>query len=211
MFVVAIAAARGDGGLQALAPPVHVPRQRHRARGPRGAAHRRVQPAPALRRHDHRPLAGLLAALGDGGVVSFTVVGIIYMLVVPGRPRTIAKVARHRRGRHRCRWPALYLGGRPPFDVLTGVALGVAIPLNAFRFFTPNEVVPGHVPRRQDRPPRRRRPARRGAPPGRRGPARRHRRSTSGRSAWPAPAARRRCACASPATPTRTCSGSSTR
>ena len=35
--------------------------------------------------------------------------------------------------------------------------------------------------------------------------------STSGRSAWPGPAARRRCGCASPAIPTRTCSGSSTR
>ena len=88
-----------------------------------------------------------------------------------------------------------------PSTSLVGVALGVAIPLNAFRFFTPNEVVPGDVPQRQDRPPRRRRPARRGDPPGRRGPARRHRASTSSRSAWPARAARRRCACASPGDP----------
>ena len=95
-------------------------------------------------------------------IVSFTVVGIIYMLVVPGTPATIAKcvgaaaVGDRRRSR-------LYLGVDHPFDVLVGVALGVAIPLIAFRFFTPNEVVPGHLRRRQDRPPRRRRPARRGA------------------------------------------------
>jgi membrane-associated phospholipid phosphatase len=74
-------------------------------------------------------------------IVSITAVGIIYMLVVPGEPRRIAKVigiavvalvvaAR------------LYLGIDHPFDVLSGVAIGVTIPLVAFRFFTPNEVVP---------------------------------------------------------------------
>jgi membrane-associated phospholipid phosphatase len=74
-------------------------------------------------------------------VVSFTVVGVIYAVVVPGRPRTIAKlvgaavvglvvVAR------------LYLGLDHPFDVLTGIAIGVVIPLLAFRFFTPNEFFP---------------------------------------------------------------------
>ena len=36
----------------------------------------------------------------------------------------------------------LYLAVDHPFDALVGVAFGVAIPLNAFRFFTPNEVVP---------------------------------------------------------------------
>lgn len=74
-------------------------------------------------------------------VFSFTVVGIIYMTVVPGRARNIAKpigtlavlmVAASR----------LYLGVDHPFDVLAGVALGVAVPLIAFRFFTPNEVFP---------------------------------------------------------------------
>ena len=74
-------------------------------------------------------------------IVSFTVVGIVYMLVVPGRPRRIAKalglaavvavaVAR------------LYLGVDHPFDVLVGAAVGVVVPLIAFRFFTPNAVVP---------------------------------------------------------------------
>ena len=47
------------------------------------------------------------------------------------------RVCRGRRCRSRC-----ISGIDHPFDVLVGVALGVAIPLNAFRFFTPNEVVP---------------------------------------------------------------------
>jgi membrane-associated phospholipid phosphatase len=74
-------------------------------------------------------------------IVSFAVVGVIYAAVVPGRPRTIAKlvglgvvalvaIAR------------LYLGLDHPFDVLTAVAIGVVIPLLAFRFFTPNEFFP---------------------------------------------------------------------
>lgn len=74
-------------------------------------------------------------------IVSITVVGIVYMVVVPGRPRRIAKalglvavvsVVTAR----------LYLGVDHPFDVLVGVALGVAVPLVAFRFFTPNDVFP---------------------------------------------------------------------
>ena len=74
-------------------------------------------------------------------LVSITVVGVLYMLVVPGRPRRIGKfvgagVVLLTVGSR------LYLGVDHPFDVLTGVTLGVAIPLVAFRFFTPNEVVP---------------------------------------------------------------------
>ncbi|MET0143861.1 MAG: phosphatase PAP2 family protein [Ilumatobacteraceae bacterium] len=74
-------------------------------------------------------------------VVGFTVVGILYAVMVPGRPRGIAKavgavvVALVAFGR-------LYLGVDHPFDVLTGVALGVGIPLIAFRYFTPNEQFP---------------------------------------------------------------------
>jgi membrane-associated phospholipid phosphatase len=74
-------------------------------------------------------------------VVGFTVIGVLYSVVVPGRPRTIAKVVAAvvvglvAFGR-------LYLGIDHPFDVVTGVALGVAIPLVAFRFFTPNELFP---------------------------------------------------------------------
>ncbi len=36
----------------------------------------------------------------------------------------------------------LYLGVDHPFDVVAGLALGIAIPLAAFRLFTPNEFVP---------------------------------------------------------------------
>ena len=36
----------------------------------------------------------------------------------------------------------LYLGVDHPFDVLTGIALGVGIPLLAFRYVTPNELFP---------------------------------------------------------------------
>ena len=142
-------------------------------------------------------------------IVSFVVVSVTYALVVPGRPRTIAKavgtgvvlaVAGSR----------LYLAVDNPFDVLAGVALGVAIPLAAFRFFTPNEVVPvsygGGKTAHLD-------------VGGRRGAALRaaveassgSRSSTSSPSASPARAARHRCASGWPAIRTRTCSGSSTR
>jgi membrane-associated phospholipid phosphatase/tRNA A-37 threonylcarbamoyl transferase component Bud32 len=74
-------------------------------------------------------------------IVAFTVVGIIYMLAVPGHQREVAKrvgfvlvgiLAAAR----------VYLGIDHPFDVLVGGALGVAIPLVGFRFFTPNDVFP---------------------------------------------------------------------
>ncbi|MDQ3739001.1 MAG: hypothetical protein M3337_07510 [Actinomycetota bacterium] len=74
-------------------------------------------------------------------VIAFTVMGVIYTMVVPGRARTIAKVvgaaiiATFVGAR-------LYLGVDHPFDVMVGVALGVAIPLNAFRYFVPNEIFP---------------------------------------------------------------------
>ena len=74
-------------------------------------------------------------------IVSFTTVGVIYAVVVPGRPRTIAKIVG-------CAvivvvsLARLYLGIDHPFDILTAVAIGVAIPLLAFRFFTPNEFFP---------------------------------------------------------------------
>jgi membrane-associated phospholipid phosphatase/tRNA A-37 threonylcarbamoyl transferase component Bud32 len=74
-------------------------------------------------------------------IVSLMVVALIYSMVVPGRARTIAKVV----GTvvvGLVAFARLYLGVDHPFDVLTGVALGVVIPLLAFRFFTPNEVFP---------------------------------------------------------------------
>ena len=74
-------------------------------------------------------------------VVAFTTIGIIYTVVVAGRARTIAKIV----GAVVVAlfgFARLYLGVDHPFDVLAGITLGVAIPLNAFRLFTPNEVFP---------------------------------------------------------------------
>jgi tRNA A-37 threonylcarbamoyl transferase component Bud32 len=74
-------------------------------------------------------------------VLSAILVGIVYTLIVPGRPRWFGKVgitavllvfifARE------------YLGVDGPGAALYGMVLGVAIPLTAFRLFTPNEVFP---------------------------------------------------------------------
>ena len=103
----------------------------------------------------------------------------------------------------------LYLGVDHPFDVAVSIAFAVAILLNAFRFFTPNEVFPVTY--------------RRGKTAhldvsGRRGEAiRRAVQDQLGltvldasRSAWPAPADRRRCGSGWRAIRTPTCSGSST-
>jgi len=68
-------------------------------------------------------------------------IGAVYCLVVPGRPRSYAKIAAAMViavfGLSR-----VYLAIDHPDDVLVGVALGVAIPVTAFRYFTPNEVFP---------------------------------------------------------------------
>ena len=65
----------------------------------------------------------------------------VYGLVVPGRPRTYGKIAAAVLiavfGLTR-----LYLAVDHPDDVLLGVALGVAVPVAAFRYFTPNEIFP---------------------------------------------------------------------
>ena len=68
-------------------------------------------------------------------------IGLTYSMVVPGRPRdwakrasvvVIAVVA----------FARLYLGVDHPSDIVWAVVLGVAIPLVAFRWFTPNEAFP---------------------------------------------------------------------
>ena len=74
-------------------------------------------------------------------VLTIFLVGIAYCLVVPGRPRTYAKLAIAVLIGLFC-LARLYLGVEHPGDALLGVALGVAIPVTAFRFFTPNEVFP---------------------------------------------------------------------
>jgi tRNA A-37 threonylcarbamoyl transferase component Bud32/membrane-associated phospholipid phosphatase len=74
-------------------------------------------------------------------VVAIVLVGIVYSVVVPGRPRTLAK------------WivaailglfiaARLYLAVDHPSDIVVGLALGVAIPLAAFRMFTPSDSCP---------------------------------------------------------------------
>lgn len=68
-------------------------------------------------------------------------VAIVYTLVVPGRSRTIAKVI----GAAVVAlfvFAELYLAVSHPFDLLVTVTLAVGIEVNAFRFFTPNEVFP---------------------------------------------------------------------
>jgi tRNA A-37 threonylcarbamoyl transferase component Bud32/membrane-associated phospholipid phosphatase len=78
-----------------------------------------------------RPVAGFAASL----------VGITYALVVPGRSRVVAKwvvgalivalvIAR------------LYLAVDHPTDAGFGAIMGIAIPLVAFRWYTPNDVFP---------------------------------------------------------------------
>jgi membrane-associated phospholipid phosphatase len=76
-------------------------------------------------------------------VATLTIVlmGAVYCLVVPGRPRTYAKATAAVIIALYC-LARVYLAVDHPDDVLFGVALGVAIPVTAFRFFTPNEVFP---------------------------------------------------------------------
>jgi hypothetical protein len=77
------------------------------------------------------PVAALTAVL----------IGIVYTLVVPGRPRWFAKLAVTGLIALFV-FSRMYLAvdGHP--DVLYGLILGIAFPLTAFRMFTPNEVFP---------------------------------------------------------------------
>ena len=75
------------------------------------------------------------------GAVAFLAIGVVFMLVVPGRPRFWAKVAAAVAiaiiGALR-----IYLGVDHFTDVVTGGIVGVAIPLAAFRAFASNDLVP---------------------------------------------------------------------
>ncbi|RPI10561.1 MAG: hypothetical protein EHM63_02955 [Actinobacteria bacterium] len=73
--------------------------------------------------------------------LTLLVVAIAYTLVVPGRPRTIAKVAG---GVVIGVYAAaeLYLATVHPFDVAIGVTMAVALGITAFRLFTPSEIFP---------------------------------------------------------------------
>jgi tRNA A-37 threonylcarbamoyl transferase component Bud32 len=74
-------------------------------------------------------------------ILTFLLISIAYCLVVPGRPRSYAKAATAVIVTVFC-LARLYLAVDHVDDLLLGVALGVAIPVSAFRFFTPNEVFP---------------------------------------------------------------------
>ena len=74
-------------------------------------------------------------------LLTFLLMGIAYCLVVPGRLRSYAKAAIAVIVAVFC-LACLYLAVDHVDDLLLGVALGVAIPVSAFRFFTPNEVFP---------------------------------------------------------------------
>ena len=85
--------------------------------------------------------AGFSAPAISVTILTFLLVCIAYCLVVPGRPRSYAKAAIAVIVVVFC-LACLYLAVDHVDDLLLGVALGVAIPVSAFRFFTPNEVFP---------------------------------------------------------------------
>jgi membrane-associated phospholipid phosphatase len=103
--------------------------------------------------------------------LAMLLVGVLYGLVPEGRWRQVGKrvatavVALVAVGR-------IALGADAPTDVLVGVAIGVAVPLLGFRWFTPNEVFPITYRRGSGAPPGRRRGPRPGDPARAGGPAR---------------------------------------
>jgi hypothetical protein len=84
---------------------------------------------------------GYSAPAPQVAALTFFLMGAVYSLAVPGRPRSYAKAAVAAVVALFC-LARLYLAIDHPDDVVFGVALGVAVPLAAFRFFTPNEVFP---------------------------------------------------------------------
>jgi tRNA A-37 threonylcarbamoyl transferase component Bud32/membrane-associated phospholipid phosphatase len=74
-------------------------------------------------------------------ILAVTLVGVLYSLVPKGRWRQLGKLVAT--GIVALVGTAhVYLGVDAPTDVLIGVALGVTIPLLAYRWFTPDEVFP---------------------------------------------------------------------
>jgi hypothetical protein len=74
-------------------------------------------------------------------VVTIFLMGAVYCLAVPGRPRTYTKAAVAAVVAVFC-LARLYLALDHPGDALLAVAFAVAIAVTAFRYFTPNEVFP---------------------------------------------------------------------
>ena len=74
-------------------------------------------------------------------VLTIFLMGAVYCLAVPGRPRTYTKAAVAAVVAMFC-LARLYLGLDHPGDALLAVAFAVAIAVTAFRYFTPNQVFP---------------------------------------------------------------------
>jgi tRNA A-37 threonylcarbamoyl transferase component Bud32 len=74
-------------------------------------------------------------------ILAACLMGIAYSLVVPGRPRGWAKIV-ITMVLVAVAFARLYLGVDHPTDVVWAAVLGVAVPLAAFRWFTPNEAFP---------------------------------------------------------------------
>jgi membrane-associated phospholipid phosphatase len=85
--------------------------------------------------------AGYAAGSPPVAVLTIFLMGAVYCLVVPGRPRFYAKIAVAVVVAVFC-LARMYLGVDYPGDVLLSAAFAVAIAVTAFRFFTPNEVFP---------------------------------------------------------------------
>ena len=85
--------------------------------------------------------AGYAAGSPPVAVLTIFLMGAVYCLVVPGRPRFYAKIAVAVVIALFC-LARLYLGVDYPGDVLLSAAFAVAIAVAAFRYFTPNEVFP---------------------------------------------------------------------
>jgi len=78
---------------------------------------------------------------GSAAVLTIFLMGAVYCLAVPGRPRTYTKAAVIAVVAVFC-LARLYLGVDHPDDALLAVAFAVAIAVTAFRYFTPNEAFP---------------------------------------------------------------------
>jgi membrane-associated phospholipid phosphatase len=73
--------------------------------------------------------------------LTFFLVAAVYCAAASGRPRSVAKAVVAAVVAVFC-LSRLYLAVDHPDDVLFGIVLGVAVPVAAFRFFTPDEVFP---------------------------------------------------------------------
>ena len=84
---------------------------------------------------------GYSGVSGSAAVLTIFLMGAVYCLAVPGRPRTYTKAAVVAVVAVFC-LARLYLGVDHPDDALLAVAFAVAIAVTAFRYFTPNEAFP---------------------------------------------------------------------